>query len=274
MIYPLPLSLQLLLIDGQGTLDGLYRTVQQWGVKIAFASEGERGYARAITLRPDAILLGLPLRKGNGMAILQMLKANHATADIPVLVLSDEGTPAARVEAFRNGAADYIVLPANDEEIQARIAIHLRLAGRYREGQTSRKTSASNTALPEQGDNEVLVSAAQTYVRNHLAEIPNTRTIAHQLDVSDRRLIEAFRSRLGLTPFEYLRKERMQRAEALLRTTPLSLRALASEVGYSSAANLVTAFRDYFGMPPAQYRREKDMSRRKREITISHSELL
>lgn len=265
MVYSLPANLHVLLIDGQGNLDGFHRSFRTGGVKTTLTHDGERGYARAIALRPDVILLGLPLKKGNGMAMLQMLKANAATAEIPVLVVSDGLHPQERLDAFRYGAVDCILLPAKDGEVRARIAIHLGLAGRNNGNPQLEQAGAKpSDAANAQDEDDILVNAARMHVRDHLAEIPNTRTIAHRLDVSDRRLIEAFRRCLNMTPFEYLRKERMQRAEVLLKSTSLPLQALAAEVGYSSAANFVTAFREYHGMPPAQYRREKMAPRARR----------
>ncbi|QXC53039.1 AraC family transcriptional regulator (plasmid) [Agrobacterium salinitolerans] len=63
-----------------------------------------------------------------------------------------------------------------------------------------------------------------------------------------------FKVLLGQAPVEYLTKWRMRLAAAMLRNTRSPIRAVASNVGYSSDSAMSSAFRRVYHMSPAKYR--------------------
>lgn len=65
---------------------------------------------------------------------------------------------------------------------------------------------------------------------------------------------ERFRSKLGITPMEYLRIWRLQKARQLLTETDLATSAVALQVGFLSPASFARAFRRQYSMSPADMR--------------------
>ncbi len=72
----------------------------------------------------DLILLDLNLPDFNGVEVLKFLNKSNIT--IPVIVISAHSETSTKIEAFKLGIVDYIVKPANLEELEARIWVHLR----------------------------------------------------------------------------------------------------------------------------------------------------
>ncbi|MEO0604127.1 MAG: AraC family transcriptional regulator [Myxococcota bacterium] len=64
-----------------------------------------------------------------------------------------------------------------------------------------------------------------------------------------------FRARVGLTPFDYVRRWRVHRAQELLRDDRQGLEAVAAEVGYASSVSFSRSFAAVTGLPPGQWRR-------------------
>ena len=62
-----------------------------------------------------------------------------------------------------------------------------------------------------------------------------------------------FKARVGLAPLEYLLRWRMQRARHTLRTAPVPISRLASDLGYSSESAFSFAFKRVVGQAPKQY---------------------
>lgn len=76
---------------------------------VAAASDGERGLALAKTEDPDLILLDIILPKMDGYAVLDGLKKDPVTQNIPVILLTNLESAEDIQKAFEKGATTYLV---------------------------------------------------------------------------------------------------------------------------------------------------------------------
>lgn len=83
--------------------------LRQCGLAVVAAGDGEEGLRLARTERPDLILLDVLMPKLTGLEVLRTLKADPATREIPVLVLSNSSRPPDVAEITRLGVVDYLV---------------------------------------------------------------------------------------------------------------------------------------------------------------------
>lgn len=249
----------LLIDDNPDQLRLLIEILRSKSYRISVAFDGFQGYDRALALAPDLIILDVLMPRMDGFALCRRLKANAATAHIPILFLSSASAIGERLTGLNGGAVDYILKPYEPEEVIARVQIHLALADKTSE--TGDYHRGIKSESPMDGDN-VLVIAAQRELKSHLSITPKMSDIAAKLSINEKRLSRAFRKCLDMTPFEYLRQERMKEAKRLLTTTTLNIVAISQEVGFSSAANFSTAFREYTGMAPSCYRNENNTTNR------------
>ena len=81
------------------------------------------------------------------------------------------------------------------------------------------------------------------------------RKLADHAGVHPVHLARAFRRHFFISPVEYLRRCRIQRARLLLRKTSLPLVDVAGEVGFSDQSHFANAFRRETGMTPGFYRK-------------------
>ncbi len=77
--------------------------------------------------RPDLILLDVLMPGMDGFEVCACLKANAATAEIPVIFITAKNNPEAEIAAFAAGAVDFITKPVNPVTARARIQTHLTL---------------------------------------------------------------------------------------------------------------------------------------------------
>jgi diguanylate cyclase (GGDEF)-like protein len=92
--------------------------LSQAGYKVAHAFDGEDAVAKAMELRPFAILLDIMLPKKDGWEVLQAFKSNEATANIPVLIHSIIDN---KDLAFALGATDYLLKPLDKDSLLDKI---------------------------------------------------------------------------------------------------------------------------------------------------------
>jgi CheY-like chemotaxis protein len=84
-------------------------TLKRAGYTVLTAADGEEALAKARAERPDLVLLDLIMPRLQGFEVLRLLKADPATAGIPVIVLSNLGQEMDVQQALAAGAVAYYV---------------------------------------------------------------------------------------------------------------------------------------------------------------------
>lgn len=96
------------------------------GYALLTAETGDEALALAREEEPDLILLDWMLPQVSGIEVCRQLKAQSATARIPVIMLSARSEEVDRVRGLETGADDYMVKPYSVVELMARIRTQLR----------------------------------------------------------------------------------------------------------------------------------------------------
>jgi DNA-binding response OmpR family regulator len=94
------------------------------GHRTLTAADGEQGLERALSEKPDLILLDVMMPKLDGFALCAELR--RLVIDVPVLMLTAKGQIEDRVNGLDVGADDYVVKPFSGEELLARVRALLR----------------------------------------------------------------------------------------------------------------------------------------------------
>ena len=92
------------------------------------------------------------------------------------------------------------------------------------------------------------------YVRAHLAESISIEMLAELPELSPFHFSRVFKQAAGMTPLQFVTRERMLQAQQLIRETSRSLIETALEVGYTSPIHFAQVFRRTVGMAPTQFR--------------------
>ena len=90
-------------------------------VKVTSAFDGATGLALAKEQKFDLVLLDLGLPDMEGVAVLKQLKEHPDISPCPVILLTGRSTTAEKVQAFRQGAVDYVTKPFDIAELRARV---------------------------------------------------------------------------------------------------------------------------------------------------------
>jgi CheY-like chemotaxis protein len=108
--------LTILVVDDNRHLQIAFKKVlTSSGYRVELASDGEEGLSLAHSARPDVILLDMLLPKLGGVEVLRALKADRATATIPVIALS--GLPLSNEAKLRREGAIKYVQKSNLEDL-------------------------------------------------------------------------------------------------------------------------------------------------------------
>ena len=114
----------LVIDDDEGLQDTIAVMLEQEGFRVVQALDGRSGYEKALTHRPDLLLVDLRLPAMSGVDICKQLRSG--AIQIPIIVLSAVGEEVDKVLLLEMGADDYVVKPFGRRELLARIRAVLR----------------------------------------------------------------------------------------------------------------------------------------------------
>lgn len=122
----LSLSKVLVVEDNPSTQTVLGRLLNLINISdISFASDGVEGLELAKETHPDLIILDITMPRMDGYEVIQHLKDDKNTRDIPVLIQTASDNRETREKTFRAGATDFITKPINPLEFFSRVRVHL-----------------------------------------------------------------------------------------------------------------------------------------------------
>jgi two-component system cell cycle response regulator len=122
--------------------------------EVALAASGPEALALSTAWSPDVVLLDIMMPGMDGYEVCRRLKAQPATAHIPVVMVTALTEQAERVRGLLAGADDFISKPVDTALLFARLRALLRIkqvldAWRIR-GETARDLGFEASALPEE----------------------------------------------------------------------------------------------------------------------------
>ena len=118
---------RLLLVDDEPTNLQVLRHILQADYRLLFATDGERALQVAREQLPQLILLDIMMPHMDGYAVCCALKADAATASIPVIFITALNDSQDETAGFDVGGVDYLTKPVSPPVVRARVRTHLSL---------------------------------------------------------------------------------------------------------------------------------------------------
>jgi two-component system, repressor protein LuxO len=118
---------RLLLVEDNPTLQLVYRTVlERAGHRVTCAATGAEAVAALRTGRADAVLIDLVLPDRDGLEVMQELRTFDP--ELPVVVITANGSIPRAVDAMRAGAQDFLVKPFSEQKLLQTVTNAVRMA--------------------------------------------------------------------------------------------------------------------------------------------------
>ena len=122
-------SKEILIIDDiRENIQVLESFLSKQEYKIRTALDGKTAIISINVKKPDLILLDINMPDMDGFEVSKILKADDKTKDIPIIFISGNTDTQDKINAFNAGGVDYITKPFANEEVLARVKMHLELS--------------------------------------------------------------------------------------------------------------------------------------------------
>src|SRR5437763_13534218 len=115
-----------LLVDDQAVIGEAVRLMleEETDIRFRHCKDPSKAVETANEIGPTVILQDLVMPDIDGLTLVERFRANPATRDVPMIVLSTKEEPAVKAQAFAAGANDYLVKLPDRLELVARVRYH------------------------------------------------------------------------------------------------------------------------------------------------------
>jgi YesN/AraC family two-component response regulator len=225
---------------------------------------------QAYEYSPSLIISDVMMPEMDDFTVCDTLKNDIRTSHIPIVLLTAKATVEDRIAGLRRGADAYLAKPFNPEELsvildtlwtnQKRLQKYysqkaLNIVPPSRDEAESIKGGVYLETPPtETVIEDVFLTKLNTLLTQRLSEADLTaEDIGKAIGMSRSVLYAKLSALTGLSFNLYLRQLRLQRAQVLLKTTPMNISEVAYEVGFNDPGYFRRVFVEAFGMSPTEF---------------------
>lgn len=213
--------------------------------------------------QPDLIISDIRMDGMDGFELLKSVKSNFATHHIPVVLMSASGDADSRTKGWKCGADGFLSKPFSIEElagmISGLISTRQKLKGKF----SGSLDSSDKIASPKlKGINDNLMKSVDKYINDNISESDfNVDTLSEAVGISRSQLHRKLKEIVGVSPSDYIRNIKLQKACELLRDTDVDVAQVAYSLGFNAQSHFSTLFKKYTGLTPSEYRSRESQAR-------------
>jgi DNA-binding response OmpR family regulator len=116
--------------DDRDIAELVERYLEKAGFGVELLASGSEALSAIAARPPDLLILDLMLPHVDGLDVCRSVRANAATAEIPIIMLTARAEESERIVGLELGADDYIAKPFSPNELVARVRALLRRSRR------------------------------------------------------------------------------------------------------------------------------------------------
>jgi signal transduction histidine kinase/ligand-binding sensor domain-containing protein/DNA-binding response OmpR family regulator len=224
--------------------------------RIFEAPNGKEGWQRALFHHPDIIVCDVQMPIMNGMELVQKLKADKRTKHIPLVLLTAANTTNGVLDGLESGAIDYMTKPFNFAVLLAKINNILLLNKAYKDTYSRQVT----VGMPDTG----IVSEKEKFLQKALAYIYanidnqqlSVEVLSDHMNISRASLYNRLLEYTGLSPVEFIRTVKLEKAKELLEKSGMTIMEIAYATGFANPNYFSKVFRTKYNITPTEYQTE------------------
>lgn len=188
---------------------------------------------------PDLVLLDLMMPDVDGFQVLERLRDNVKTAQIPVIIITGK---ILSYEDVKRLDVPKVILQTKGVLSDVESAAEIQ------------RVLTTISALPQ--PTALLVKQASVYIQQNYTRSFSLEELSKTIGVSKSYLSRIFKMDMGISPWDYLNRFRIKKAKELLLLTDGSITEIAAEVGYEDVGYFGRVFREIAGCSPRAYRQQ------------------
>ena len=212
------------------------------GYKVVFAENGEEGLNQLKEEAVDFIITDYMMPKLDGYEFIKKLK--DLKYEMPILMLTARADIEAKLNILRLGIDDYMTKPFNTDELLVRIENAL---SNNKERKDYREVEKIDEV--EEEVQSIFIQRLKAYTLEHCSNnLFTLEDIKEEFALSSSSLYRKVKLETGMSPNQFVREIRLQKARALLEVNRnMSLKTLSISIGIKNASYFAKHYKARFG---------------------------
>ncbi|PRD53735.1 hypothetical protein C5749_09405 [Sphingobacterium gobiense] len=208
---------------------------------------------------PDLIISDIMMPNMDGIVMLDKIREHQSTSHIPVVLLSAKHAIEHQIEGIKYGADYYITKPFNIEFLLSSIDNLLKRRTQFFQALVKKREvvlKPSDLVITDM-DEQFLQNVVKVVEKKMSDPEFNIDMVADQLNLGRSTFYKKFKSLTKLTPVEFVRDMRLQRAHQLLNDNLENISQIAYIVGFNNPKYFSTCFREKYGISPKEFSKSR-----------------
>ncbi|HMP92742.1 MAG TPA: ATP-binding protein, partial [Phnomibacter sp.] len=217
------------------------------------AANGKEAWQRILFHHPDIIVCDIYMPVMNGLELVQKIKADKRTKHIPVILLTASPLPNGMLDGLETGAIDYMTKPFEFAVLTAKINNILVLNKSLKDTYSKQVT----VSLPETevvSEKEQFILKALAYIFENMDNPQlSVETLSAHMNISRASLYNKLFEYSGMSPIEFIRTVKLDKAKDLLEKTDKTIAEIAYESGFANPNYFTKVFKSKYKVTPTEY---------------------
>jgi signal transduction histidine kinase/ligand-binding sensor domain-containing protein/DNA-binding response OmpR family regulator len=250
--------IRVLLVEDNDEFRGYLVEHLQKHYQIIEASNGKEGWQKALSAHPQLVVSDVSMPEMNGVELSKKLKADKRTRHIPIILLTAINGEDEQLKGLNAGANDYLTKPFNFQILHARISNLLELNKSLKDTYSKQIHMVAEQPAETESTDVKLLNSLIAFMESHLSD-PNlsVEELSKHAGMSRGSLYYKLIELTGLTPIEYMRSVKLEKAAALLQTSDYNVAQIAYMTGFGTPSYFSRMFKGKFGVLPSEYLNDK-----------------
>lgn len=221
---------------------------------VRVASNGLKAMEIIEKVPVSIVVTDVMMPKMDGCELCRTIKNRVELCGIPIVMLTAKNTVEAKLEGYMAGAEEYIEKPFSMKYLLARISAIIEKKKKEAERNFSAQAESSVCNIDNNVDSVLVEKFRKLVDQNLTSDKLSISFLCEQLGMSQTTFFRKMKSVLDVSPNDYIRVARIERAAVvLLRTNDVRISDVAYEFGFSSPSYFTRCFIQHYGMSPKDY---------------------
>lgn len=220
------------------------------------AGDGKEGYELITRIIPDIVISDVIMPKMDGYELCERVKENSKTCHIPIILLTASNASEHIISGYEKGADAYVTKPFDMTIIKAQISRLIANRELIREKYMTHNFMVEISTSNISRDDEFIIKLRQLLEANLSESDFNVKKLSSDLNISTTHLYRKLKALTGLSPVEFIRIFKLQKACELLSNSNLSIKEIGYSLGFNNLSYFVKCFREQFSITPSAFRQK------------------